>query len=279
MPRRLAYFIVPTLGLAFLDLAVKERLPTSEWLLHERSAAWVALSTALLLGCFAIACLSSRKVAVMAALAAGGALGNLVRSPGTGGPEPAARRRIERDRVQPRRRLRRRRPAAPRRRADVGIGAPSRPADPATPVGAATRPLDEAIGRADRRRAVHVARSVDASAGSCVYSVPTAVTAKPALWSEARTSASEWKYWRWCSVKGSPSRGRVSSILVSQVRAPESTTLLITKPFPADTPRTSGWAMVKFIIASVWRSKTSHPAGRRQPATASIVSRNSSGVR
>jgi len=78
MPRRLAYFIVPTLGLACLDLAVKERLPTSEWLLHERSAAWVALSTALLLGCSAIACLSSRKVAVMAALAAGGALGNLV---------------------------------------------------------------------------------------------------------------------------------------------------------------------------------------------------------
>ena len=78
MPRRLAYFIVPTLGLALLDLAVKERLPTSEWLLHERSAAWVALSTALLLGCVAIACLSSRTVAVMAALTAGGALGNLV---------------------------------------------------------------------------------------------------------------------------------------------------------------------------------------------------------
>ena len=78
MPRRLAYFIVPTLGLAFLDLAVKERLPTSEWLLHERSAAWVAASTALLLACFAIAWLSSLKVAVMAALTAGGALGNLV---------------------------------------------------------------------------------------------------------------------------------------------------------------------------------------------------------
>ena len=78
MLRRLAYFIVPTLALASLDLAVKERLPTSEWLLHERSAGWVALSTALLVGCVAIACLSSRKVAVMAALTAGGALGNLV---------------------------------------------------------------------------------------------------------------------------------------------------------------------------------------------------------
>ncbi len=78
MPRRLAYFIVPTLALAAVDLAVKERLPTAEWLLHERSAGWVALSAALLLGCLAIACLSSPKVAIMAALTAGGALGNLI---------------------------------------------------------------------------------------------------------------------------------------------------------------------------------------------------------
>jgi len=76
--QRLVLFIVPTLGLAFLDLAVKERLPTSEWLLHERSAAWVVLSAALLVGCFAIACMSSRKVAAMAAVTAGGALGNLI---------------------------------------------------------------------------------------------------------------------------------------------------------------------------------------------------------
>ena len=78
MLRRLAYFIVPMLALAVVDLAVKERLPTDDWLLHERSAGWVALSTALLLGCFAIACLSSRKVALLAALTAGGALGNLI---------------------------------------------------------------------------------------------------------------------------------------------------------------------------------------------------------
>ena len=78
MRQRLVLFIAPTLGLACLDLSVKERLPTSEWLLHERSAAWVGLSAALLLGCFAIAAMSSRLVAAMAAVTAGGALGNLI---------------------------------------------------------------------------------------------------------------------------------------------------------------------------------------------------------
>ena len=130
-----------------------------------------------------------------------------------------------------------------------------------------------------RRRAVQVARRVEASAGWCVYSSPTAVTAKPASWRQARTSASVWKYCRWRSLNGSPSRGRVSSIVVSQVRVPGSTTLLITKSFPADVPATSGLEMVKSIIASVWRSKTSHPAGRSRWATAAIVSRNSSGAR
>ena len=60
---------------------------------------------------------------------------------------------------------------------------------------------------------------VEVSAGWCVYSLPSAVTAKPACWREASTSRSAWKYCRCCSQKGSPSRGRVSSILVSQVRA------------------------------------------------------------
>jgi len=76
--KRLLLFIAPTLGLAFLDFAVKERLPTSEWLWHERSAAWVGLSAALLVGCVAIAALSSRLVAALAAVTAGGALGNLI---------------------------------------------------------------------------------------------------------------------------------------------------------------------------------------------------------
>ena len=57
-----------------------------------------------------------------------------------------------------------------------------------------------------------------------------------------------------------------------------STVLVITNSFPADSPATTGLAMVKSIIASVWRSKTSQPAGRRQPATAFIVSRRSPGV-
>jgi hypothetical protein len=78
MRQRLVLFIALTLGLALLDFAVKARLPTPAWLLHERSAAWVGLSVALLLGCFALAALSSRRVAGMAAVTAGGALGNLI---------------------------------------------------------------------------------------------------------------------------------------------------------------------------------------------------------
>ncbi|HEX4929225.1 MAG TPA: signal peptidase II [Gaiellaceae bacterium] len=78
MRHRLVLFIAPALGLALLDFAVKERLPTSEWLLHERSGAWVVLSIALLAGCVAVAALSSRPVAVMASVTAGGALGNLI---------------------------------------------------------------------------------------------------------------------------------------------------------------------------------------------------------
>jgi len=87
MRQRLVLFIAPTLGLALLDFAVKERLPRSEWLLHERSAAWVGLSVALLLGCFALAAMSSRLVAAMASVTAGGALGNLI-SAGRDGAVP-----------------------------------------------------------------------------------------------------------------------------------------------------------------------------------------------
>ena len=55
-------------------------------------------------------------------------------------------------------------------------------ADDTTRAPAASRPWKDHIGR---RRAVHVARRVEASTGSCVYSSPTAVTAKPAAWREA----------------------------------------------------------------------------------------------
>ena len=57
----------------------RQGLPTSEWMLHERSAAWVGLSVAILLGI-----LRSRRPfhaqarGAMAAVTAGGALGNLI---------------------------------------------------------------------------------------------------------------------------------------------------------------------------------------------------------
>jgi len=55
--------------------------------------------------------------------------------------------------------------------------------------------------------------------------------------------------------------------------------LLITKRFSAAAPVTTGFEIVKRIIASVWRSKTSHPEVRRRRATAAIVSRNAFGAR
>ncbi len=78
MRQRLVFFVTLTLGLAALDFAVKEWLPTSEWLLHERSSGWVGLSAALLVGCLAIAAIPSRMVTAAAAITAGGTLGNLV---------------------------------------------------------------------------------------------------------------------------------------------------------------------------------------------------------
>ena len=78
MRQRLVFFVTLTLGLAARDFAVKEWLPTSEWLLHERSSGWVGLSAALLVGCLAIAAISSRMVTAAAAITAGGTLGNLV---------------------------------------------------------------------------------------------------------------------------------------------------------------------------------------------------------
>lgn len=75
---RLVLFSALTLALALVDFAVKESLSTPAWWWHERSAAWVVLSAALLAGCLAFAALSSRRVAAMGALTAGGALGNLV---------------------------------------------------------------------------------------------------------------------------------------------------------------------------------------------------------
>ena len=77
MRNRLAFYGLTALALALVDLGVKEWLPESG-LRHERSSAWVVLSAALLVGCVAVAALSSRRIAATAAaLTAGGVAGNL----------------------------------------------------------------------------------------------------------------------------------------------------------------------------------------------------------
>ncbi len=80
--------LVPALLLAALDLAVKADLPTSRWLLHERSAGWVVLSIILVVGCVLLAAVPSRPVALGAALTAAGALGNLASFAWYGGAVP-----------------------------------------------------------------------------------------------------------------------------------------------------------------------------------------------
>jgi hypothetical protein len=88
MGRRLAVIVVGAVGLAAVDLAVKTGLPTSPWLLHERSIGWVVLSAALVAGCLALARVPSRFVAVAAGLSAAGALGNLISAMGHEGAVP-----------------------------------------------------------------------------------------------------------------------------------------------------------------------------------------------
>jgi hypothetical protein len=88
MGRRLSFIVAGTFGLAAIDLAVKASLPTSSWLLHERSIGWLALSAVLVTGCFALALVPSSFVAAAAGLSAGGALGNLVSAIGHGGAVP-----------------------------------------------------------------------------------------------------------------------------------------------------------------------------------------------
>lgn len=78
MRGRLTLIAVSALALASVDLVVKAALPTSPWLVHERSGAWIALSVALLAACGALARVPSRFVASAAGCVAGGLLGNLV---------------------------------------------------------------------------------------------------------------------------------------------------------------------------------------------------------
>jgi hypothetical protein len=88
MGRRLSVIVAVALGLAAVDLVVKASLPTSPWLLHERSIRWHVLSVALVAGCLALARVPSSFVAVAAGLSAAGALGNLISAIGHGGAVP-----------------------------------------------------------------------------------------------------------------------------------------------------------------------------------------------
>jgi Signal peptidase (SPase) II len=64
--------------LASADLFHKAVTPTPPWAYHMRSAAWVALSLALLVGVLALTRVPSLLVALSAGVLAGGVLGNLV---------------------------------------------------------------------------------------------------------------------------------------------------------------------------------------------------------
>ncbi len=75
---RLALIILGAVGLAAIDQGLKARLPTSEWLVHGRSAVWLALSFLLIASCALLAHIRSRLVMGAATFAAGGLLGNLV---------------------------------------------------------------------------------------------------------------------------------------------------------------------------------------------------------
>ena len=75
--RALATLVLAAL-LAAADLWHKAVTPTPPWAYHTRSAAWVALSLALLGAVVALTRVPSLAVAVSAGVLAGGVLGNLV---------------------------------------------------------------------------------------------------------------------------------------------------------------------------------------------------------
>ncbi len=85
---RLALVLLPALGLATADLAVKAAVPTPAWSFHQRSDAWAALSVALLLGAVALSFVPSSAVALAAGAVSGGVLGNLVSAAWYGGRVP-----------------------------------------------------------------------------------------------------------------------------------------------------------------------------------------------
>ena len=75
---RLLLVVGPAAALASVDQIVKATMHTPWWAFHHRSAGWVILSMALLIGAVLLALVPSRLVAVAAGVMSGGALGNLV---------------------------------------------------------------------------------------------------------------------------------------------------------------------------------------------------------
>ena len=85
---RLTLVLVPATVLAAVDLAVKAALPMRAWDFHQRSQAWSALTTALVVVLLLLALLPSRLVAISAGVVAGGVLGDLVSARQHGGRVP-----------------------------------------------------------------------------------------------------------------------------------------------------------------------------------------------
>ncbi len=77
MRERLALLAVPAVGLAAVDLVVKSLVATPPGLFHQRSHAWIVLSSCVLVVLIAFAGLPSRVLAVASGVLAGGVLGNL----------------------------------------------------------------------------------------------------------------------------------------------------------------------------------------------------------
>ena len=135
------------------------------------------------------------------------------------------------------------------------------------------------LAPAQESRLIQVARRVVRAGGRSVYSSDTDCTANPASSSAARTSPSAWNHCRCRSLNGSPSRGRATSIVVSQVRASGRPSLVITNSLPAASPATTGFATVKPSSRRCGGRTRATPPGRSRPATAASVSRSSSGSR
>lgn len=78
MLRRATLTALLALPLAAADLAHKQVAETADWAYHVRSASWIVLSLAVVLGCFLLALVPSTAVAAGAGVLAGGVSGNAI---------------------------------------------------------------------------------------------------------------------------------------------------------------------------------------------------------